>query len=188
MTDLHDEQRRLAERALVVRAQAGDRAAFNDLVELYQRRLTYYVHRLIGDAEQSRDLLQDVWIEVFRRLAGLQSPAAFRIWLYRVAHHRAIKHLRRKGVEARAEEVIADTIGELVVDEHALLENAELVHHALGKLTLDHREVLTLRFLENLSIHEIAEIVGCSEGTAKSRLHYAKAAMRTIIERERTNG
>jgi RNA polymerase sigma-70 factor (ECF subfamily) len=188
VTDEQEERLRLAERALVVRAQAGDRAAFHDLVEVYQRRLTYYVHRLIGDAEQSRDLLQDVWIEVFRRFAGLRSPAAFRVWLYRVAHHRAIKHLRRKGVEARAEEVIVDAIDELVVDEHALLENAELVHHAMGQLTLDHREVLTLRFLEDLSIHEIAEVVGCSEGTAKSRLHYAKAAMRKIIEQEQRRG
>ena len=188
MTDVDEERRRLAERALVVRAQAGDRAAFHALVEHYQRRLTYFVHRLIGDAEQSRDLLQEIWIEVFRRLAGLESTAAFRVWLYRIAHRRAVKHLRRKGVEARAQAVIADTIDELVVDEHALLENSELVHHALEQLTLDHREVLTLRFLEDLSIHEIAEVVGCNEGTAKSRLHYAKAAMRTIIKKEQGRG
>jgi len=185
--DEQEERRRLAEHGLVQRAQAGDRPAFRELVQLYQRRLTYYVHRMTGDAEQSRDILQEIWIEVFRRLAGLRSPAAFRVWLYRLAHHRAVKHLRRKGIEARAQETIAHTV-ESVDNELELLENAELVHYALGQLSLEHREVLTLRFLEDLSIQDIAEVVGCSEGTAKSRLHYAKAAMRTIIERERTNG
>ena len=148
----------------------------------------YYVHRLLGDPEQSRDLLQEIWIEVFRRLSGLQAPEAFRVWLYRVAHHRAVKHLRRKGVEARGQKMIAYATEESVDDEFELLENAELVHHALGQLSLEHREVLTLRFLEDLSVEEISEVVGCSEGTTKSRVHYGKLAMRTIIEKERANG
>jgi|GEM_PF-6817585 len=84
--------------------------------------------------------------------------------------------------------MIAYATEESVDDEFELLENAELVHHALGQLSLEHREVLTLRFLEDLSVEEISEVVGCSEGTTKSRVHYGKLAMRTIIEKERANG
>jgi RNA polymerase sigma-70 factor (ECF subfamily) len=175
--------------SFVLRAQLGDRAAFHSLVERYQRRLTYYVHRLIGDAEPANDLLQEIWIEVFRRLAGLEATAAFRVWLYRIAHHRAVKYLRRKGIESRArEELATSTIEESTDNNYETFENAELVHFALERLTLEHREVLTLRFLEGMDVGEIAAVVGCSEGTAKSRLHYAKAAMRTIIEKEQGCG
>ena len=189
MSDVHEDRRRLSEQAVVLRAQAGDRAAFHDLVEQYQRRLTYYVHRLVGDVEQAHDLLQEIWIEVFRKLGRLESPAAFRVWLYRVAHHRAVKHLRRKSVEARAREIIAGAVEEETSDDELeLLENVELVHHALEQLSFEHREALALRFLEGMSIGEIAHVAECSEGTAKSRLHYAKAAMRQIIEKEQAHG
>ena len=189
LSDAHEDRRRLSEQALVLRAQAGDRAAFHELVELYQRRLTYYVHRLVGDADQARDLLQEVWLEVYRRLGKLQSAAAFRVWLYRIAHHRAVKHLRRRRVETVAREALVHSgVEESSDEEFELLECAELVHHALGQLSLEHREVLSLRFLEGMSIDEIAEVAECNAGTAKSRLFYAKAAMRQIIEKERGNG
>jgi RNA polymerase sigma-70 factor, ECF subfamily len=67
-------------------------------------------------------------------------------------------------------------------NECELLENAELVHKTLDRLSLPHREVLTLRFLEQLDLSQLAEVVGCSIGTVKSRLHYAKSAMRTLLE------
>ena len=186
MSDAHDDQRRLSEQATVLRAQAGDRAAFHELVDLYQRRLTYYVHRLIGNADVAYDLLQETWLEVYRRLGQLKSPAAFRVWLYRIAHHRAVKHLRRKAVEARARETLATgAFEDSADDELELLENVELVHHALAQLSFEHREALTLRFLEGMTIDEIADVAGCNEGTAKSRLHYAKAAMRKVLETER---
>jgi len=69
-------------------------------------------------------------------------------------------------------------------NELDLLENAELVHFALNKLSAIHREVMTLRFLEGMEVKEIARVMGCSEGTAKSRLHYARSAMRCIVEEE----
>lgn len=189
MSNAHEDRRRLSEQAVVLRVQAGDRAAFHELVEQYQRRLTYYVHRLVGDVEQAHDLLQEIWLEAFRRLGRLESPAAFRVWIYRVAHHRAVKHLRRKTVEARAREQIAGTFDEETADdEQELLENVELVHHAMAQLSFEHREALTLRFLEDMTIAEIAQVADCSEGTAKSRLHYAKAAMRQIIEKEQAYG
>ena len=80
LTDLHDDPQLLRERVLVLRAQVGDRAAFHELVTLYQERLTYYVHRLVQDWHQSRDILQQVWLDVFRTLGKLQSPGAFRVW------------------------------------------------------------------------------------------------------------
>ena len=186
LIDLHDDPQRLRERIWVLRAQVGDRAAFHELVTLYEERLAYYVHRLVQDSHQSRDILQQVWLDVFRKLGKLQSPAAFRVWLYRIAHDRVVTYIRRQIVDADARELLAaDTIETEPWNDLDLLENAELVHFALNQLSVIHREVMTLRFLEEMDVKEIARVMECSEGTAKSRLHYAKNAMRRIIEEER---
>lgn len=185
LTDLHDDPQQLRERVLVLRAQVGDRAAFHELVTLYHERLTYYVHRLVQESHYSRDILQQVWLDVYRTLSKLQSPGAFRVWLYRIAHDRVVTHIRRQTVDSDAREQLA---ANAIETEHwndlDLLENAELVHFALNKLSVIHREIMTLRFLEEMDVREIARVMECSEGTAKSRLHYAKSAMRRIIEEE----
>ena len=186
LNSMNDDPQLLRERVLVLRAQLGNREAFNELVTLYQERLTYYVHRLVQDWHQSRDILQQVWLDVFRKLRRLQSPSAFRVWLYRIAHDRVVTYIRRQRVESDARERLAsDAIETEYWNDLDLLENAELVHFALDKLSVIHREIMTLRFLEEMDVKEIARVMQCSEGTAKSRLHYATNAMRRIISEER---
>ncbi len=186
MSDSHDDLEQLRERIAVMRAQAGDRDAFHQLVTLYQERLMYYVHHLIHDRDQSGDVLQEIWLDVYRKLGQLRAPGAFRVWLYRCAHHRAMNHLRRRRAEAHArEDLAASSTSVDAWNEFELLENAELVHVALEKLSENHREIMVLRFVEGMDVKELAEVIGCSEGTAKSRLHYAKAALRRIIGEER---
>lgn len=186
LTDLHDNPELLHERVLVLRAQVGDREAFHELVTLYQRRLTYYIHRLVQDWHESRDISQQVWLDVFRTLGKLQSPRAFRVWLYRIAHNRVVTHIRRQRVDSDARERLAsEAIETEQWNDLDLLDNADLVHSALSKLSVIHREIMTLRFLEEMDVKEIACVMECSEGTAKSRLHYARLAMRRIISEER---
>jgi RNA polymerase sigma-70 factor (ECF subfamily) len=186
VTDLQGDAQRLHERVLVLHAQLGNRAAFHELVMLYQERLTYYVQRLVQDWHQARDILQQVWLDVFRTLGKLQSPNAFRVWLYRIAHDHVVTYIRRQRVDSGARELLAvDAIETEHWNDLDLLENTELVHFALNKLSLIHREIMTLRFLEEMDVKEIARVMKCSEGTAKSRLHYAKNAMRRIIGEER---
>lgn len=185
LTDVEDDLQRLRERVLVLRAQVGDRAAFHELVALYQERLTYYVHRMVQDPDQSRDILQQTWLDVFRTLGKLQSPAAFRVWLYRITHDRVVTYIRRQIVDSDARDRLAvDAIESEQCNDLDLLENVELVHFALNQLSVIHREIMTLRFLEEMDVKEIARVMECSEGTAKSRLHYAKNAMRRIIAEE----
>ncbi len=186
MTDLPNDPEQLHERILVLRAQVGDRAAFHELVDLYQERLTYYVNRQVQDWHLVRDILQQVWLDVFRKLGKLQSPNAFRVWLYRIAHDRVVTYIRRQRVDSKAQERLAmDAVDTEHWNDLDLLENAELVHFALNKLSIVHREIMTLRFLEEMDIHDIARVMKCSEGTAKSRLHYARLAVRRIVEEER---
>jgi RNA polymerase sigma-70 factor (ECF subfamily) len=80
---------------LVALAQTRDLAAFHQLVALYKGRLTYYVRRLIGPTDETDDVVQEIWMAVHRRLATLQAPQAFRVWLFKIAHDLAVNHLRR---------------------------------------------------------------------------------------------
>jgi RNA polymerase sigma-70 factor (ECF subfamily) len=178
-----DDLDQIEERLTVLRAQQGDREAFHKLVDWYDRRLLYFIRRMLGETDGALDVLQSVWLIVHRRLRKLQSTAAFRVWLYRLAHDQAVTELRRK---ARRPLPFEETDNcqplNAAGDEEEAFDNAELVHVALNDLSIDHRRVLTLRFLEDMPVEEIAEVVGCSPGTVKSRLHYAKRALRRRIE------
>ena len=174
------------EKLLVVRAQDRDDRAFHELVTRYERRLLYYIRRLLGSDVDAADVMQEIWMLVFRRLATLRAPEAFRVWLYRIAHDVSVSHLRKHSKWETAgsadSQQALDAAESDDGNESELMENAELVHRALEELSLPHREVLTLRFLEGLQISEIAEVVECSAGTVKSRLHYARVSMRQLLE------
>lgn len=178
-----DDVSAVEERLTVLLAQGGDRDAFRRLLDLYDARLLYFVRRILGDADGALDVLQTVWLAVHRRLGDLRAPDAFRVWVYRIAHDQAVAELRRK---ARRPVAFDDAPGgppdPARPECDARFEDAELVHAALPDLSDDHRRVLTLRFLEDMSVDEIAAVVGCGAGTVKSRLHYAKAALRRRIE------
>jgi RNA polymerase sigma-70 factor (ECF subfamily) len=171
------------ETSWVLRAQRGDGDAFRLLVDQYDRRLLYFILRFVSDSERALDVLQDVWLTLFRRLPGLQAPGAFRVWLYQIAHDRAVDVLRRLQREDAAQEVLRNGFVEGDEGPGEEFDRAELVHHALEQLSPEHREVLLLRFLEDLSVEEIAATLRCAPGTVKSRLHYARLALRREVER-----
>jgi len=126
-------------------------------------------------------VLQDAWIKAFRGIHKLKDPGLLRPWLYAIVHGIAIDRIRQRYSREKAEQVQLDDFQE--ADEPSFAEeDAAAVHQALGEIGVRHREVLVLHFLKDLSIAEIAAIVGCSEGTVKSRLHYAKRAMKGILE------
>jgi RNA polymerase sigma-70 factor (ECF subfamily) len=165
-----------------VRCQAGDRAAFEELVELYQQRLHYFLAKMVGDVHAADDLLQEVWFDVYRGLAKLADPGAFPAWVYRIARHRALRALRKKrqplcslaGVELVGKE--EEDTGDFSA------EDAARVHAALEKLAPEHREVLLLRFIEEMTYEDMARVIGCQLGTVRSRLHYAKRALRRVMQ------
>ena len=189
---------RLYERVLVLRCQTGDEAAFAEIVARYTPRLRLYLRQMLGgDAHTADDALQDVWLDVFRALGRLDDAGAFAAWLYRIARDRAYRILRRRGIVTMttmddASQVTAAAnangggagAGAGAADD-ALLngEAAALVHASLDRLPHDQREVLLLRFIEEMSYEQIASAVGCGVGTVRSRLHYAKRALRREIER-----
>jgi RNA polymerase sigma-70 factor (ECF subfamily) len=180
MTDSAD---RLYERVLVLRCQARDEAAFAELVERYQPRLRYYLRKMIRDVQAVEDTLQDVWLAVFQGVAGLADLGAFRAWLYRIARDRAAHQLRRRRPPCQFLDTV-DPVDERAEEAHFAAADVERIHAGLDALAAEHREVLVLRYLETMTYEEIARVVGCPAGTVRSRLHYAKRALRGVLERE----
>jgi RNA polymerase sigma-70 factor (ECF subfamily) len=164
---------------LVVRCQAGDLAAFEELVVLYQPRLRYFLARMVGDDHSADDLLQDVWLDVYRGVRKLADSGAFLTWIYQIARNRALRELRKRHQPLASLEGI-DLPEEQ--EEDFTADDAERVHTALGHLVPEHREVLLLRFIEGLSYDDIARVTGCQPGTVRSRIHYAKRALRRVME------
>jgi RNA polymerase sigma-70 factor (ECF subfamily) len=165
---------------IALRCQAGEADAFEDLVSAMERPLLYYATSLTGSQDNGLDVLQEVWIKAFRGIGKLKDPGALRSWLYSITHGIAVDRIRRNSSRERAESVDLEDFQEAQEPSFAAEDAAE-IHQALSEIGLKHREVLVLHFLEDLSIAEIAKVVGCSEGTVKSRVHYAKRAMREIL-------
>lgn len=165
---------------IALRCQAGEQNGFEDLVAVMERPLLYYATKLTGNAETALDVLQEVWIKVFRTIRKLNDPGSLRPWLYRITHGVAVNRVREHVSRERAEE--AHGAGTQDAAEPLFTkDDAAAIHDALNGLTPKHREVLVLHFLEEFSLAEIAMVVGCSEGTVKSRIHYAKREMKQIL-------
>ena len=165
---------------LSVRCQRGEREAWAELVSGWERPLFYYLRRMSPTDEEALSLLQDVWVRVFSNLGSLSQPERLAPWLYVIARR---TWARRFAVSAR-EAVSMEDEGELEqhepVEEHG---DAEAMHQALGLIALRDREVLTLFYLDDLSLAEVAEVLEIPAGTVKSRLSHARARLRAQLQR-----
>ncbi len=170
---------------IVHRCQDGERTAFEELFEMYQPRLKYYVRRLDSGGTNIDDTLQDIWFTVFKKIHKLKDTQSFAVWLYRIARNKVYDGFRHKDRFVRLpqeDELPVSGTVEPTFDAN----DAEKLHKALNKLKPYHREVLTLCFIEQMSYQSIADVVGCSIGTVRSRIFYAKQSLRE--EMERPNG
>lgn len=169
------------ELTLVLRSQAGDACAFEELLRLHSKGLRCYVAHMLNDLQHNADdVMQDVWLGAFRGLPRLNDAAAFPAWLYSIARARIAREFRRHSIRFESPDCLeaAEPIempSEESVDSEALLQE-------LARLSPEHREVLVLRFLRELSYDEIARITNHSVGTVRSRLHYAKRALRRAMK------
>jgi RNA polymerase sigma-70 factor (ECF subfamily) len=167
---------------LVVRSQLGDQTALGEMVAQWQRRLAYYVRRLLGPGGDVEHAMQDVWLKVVARIGSLQDPARLGPWLYSLARFTAIDHIRdaaaRRRLLAPLEPDAMDGTG---FEEMARLDDAEQVHFGLAQLDIADRDVLTLYFLNDMSIAAVAEVLNIPCGTVKSRLYHARRALAAVL-------
>ena len=173
---------------------AGDRRAFDVLVDRYQRRLLNFVYRTIGDRERGEDLVQEVFIRVHRHLHRFDQSKKFSTWIYTIASNLAKNELRNRSrnplvlFQAIRKDDDADQRPLQFEDKHSRPDDLfrkrhlrELVEWAVAQLPEHHRIVFVLRELEGKTYEEIAEITDCNLGTVKSRLNRARARFAQIM-------
>ena len=173
---------------LVLKCQTGDAAALEELYLRHSARLAYYLRRLLdGDESEAADVQQDVWLTVVRKIARLKAPEAFTVWLYRVARTRAMDRLAARNapvsLECDAEPGALENASAQSDDSEFSPDDAAAIHAALARLGHAHRDVLLLRFMEDLSYEQIADVTGCPFGTVASRIYHAKQALRRELEK-----
>ena len=177
----HDDDLRL--HLTVLRCQAGDEDAFRALLGEFGGRTLRYLRSLVED--DADDVQQEVWLSVYRSVASLANPGAFRTWLFSTTRRRAIDHLRRRRRERELLVDSTDASGEPVdasADDPAMEDPGRgALDDLLAGLPPPQREVLLLRFQDELSYAEIALVVGCPVGTVKTRIHHAKRKLQELL-------
>lgn len=165
-------------RRTVVLAQAGDRTALDRLFREIQQPLFRYVRSLAGgDETLAEDILQDVFVLVYRKLAWLEDPAAFLPWCYRIASRETMRRLQR--VRGRQEDPLLEDVQIETVSTWTFEGDAA---RWIERAPSASRPVLALHYLEEFSIEEAAGILGIPAGTAKSRLAYGLKVLREILK------
>jgi RNA polymerase sigma-70 factor (ECF subfamily) len=153
---------------------------------LWERRLFYYIRRLASTEADAWELLQETWLKVFRSLSALRDPRTLPSFLYTTARNTAVSRLRSQKLENTAENI--EVHDESTAIEIDAFDHADEVHLALEQLPLAQREALTLFFLQDLSLEEIATLLDVPLGTVKSRLHYGKLAIRKFLSGDKHDG
>ena len=184
--------------SLVCAVQQGDRQAADDLYTETHQGMYYYISKTVNDPELAQDLLQETFIEIYQTIGNLKEPAAFLKWSRQIAYHKCTAYDRKaKAITVDENEdglSIFDTIEEerteFIPDEALDKEDLkQTIYAMIAELPMEQRSAILLRYFDEISVKEIAEIQGVSEGTVKSRLNYGrKAIQKSVEDYEKKNG
>lgn len=170
-------------RALIDRIAQGDREALAALYRGLERSVYRFILSKMNDPHEAADILQDVFIEIWRSAERFEGRSAVRTWVFGIAYRKAIDAIRRKG---RVD--LTDTPPETTDDGPdmatciAASQEAEHLRACLDTLSEGHRSVVALTFYDDMSAPEITKITGVAEGTVRSRLHHAKRLLMRCLE------
>jgi len=169
--------------SLVRQAQAGDQEAFKKLVEKHWGLVFHLAFDMLGSHSEAEDLSQEVFLTVFRRLRDFRGDSPFKNWLYKIAVHACLDHLRKRRREFHqttfdSNGAIQAQLSDSLDDVVARKERQEIIEKALGQLSPQQRMVLVLKHYQGLKLREIADILGISEGSVKRHLYRALDKLR----------
>jgi len=183
-----------ADGVIVQEVRAGNVAAFDQLVVKYRERVFSVIYNLTANREDAADLTQDTFIKAFQAINRFAGQSAFFTWLYRIAINTTQTHLRKNRLrtffsleKAAEEEKTPEWLSALAVEasvekEAFARDLQQRLNEAFQKLSIRHRTVVTLFEIDGLSHAEIAEVMGSSVGTVRSRLHYAKQQLQSDLQ------
>jgi RNA polymerase sigma-70 factor (ECF subfamily) len=185
------------EQELLKRAKAGDVAAFEELVEGYQKKLFSLAYRIVGNPEDAADMVQEALIRIFRSIAKFKEQSSFSTWIYRITTNVCLDELRKRKNkkefsldqeihgedgdmkrQIRSDEMLPDDLAEQE-------ELRDIVNNAINSLPEDQRIVISLRDIQGLTYSEISQVLNCPEGTVKSRINRARNALKNVLSDKR---
>jgi RNA polymerase sigma-70 factor, ECF subfamily len=177
----------ITDRELVATAVTGVEGGFEELVKRYQRPISAYVYRMVGDYESALDLTQEIFMKVYGSLNKYRSEFKFSTWIYKIAHNAAVDHLRRNST--REQSIVKGSEGdeyELPIESERLSPELESerkerrieIETVIRALPAAYRELIILRHSQDLTYEEIVEVTGLPLGTVKNRLFRAREMMR----------
>jgi RNA polymerase sigma-70 factor (ECF subfamily) len=158
----------------------GSEQAFKELVQKYQAQLYRFIWRQLRNDSEAADLCQKVFVNVFLKARSYRGESSFKTWLYQIAINQCRNHFRSRERE-RLDEVEIDSLPQAAGEEHDLVESAQEARRmrlAVESLPARQRETLELRFYQDCTFAEIAEIMACPVGTAKANYHHAITSLR----------
>jgi len=169
---------------LVIRCQEGSRESFELLMRRWQRRLWRYARRLTGSEDAAWDVMQETWLAILRQMPKLSDPAWFPVWAYRIVRNKSTDYTRSAIRQRQLAEALAERNS--VSRERNRAESSESLVEALRRLPPDQQELLALKYSAELSVVEIAVVLGIPAGTVKSRLHYIREHLRRIMKGDKS--
>jgi RNA polymerase sigma factor (sigma-70 family) len=168
---------------LVVRCQLGERFAFEELTERWHLPLWKYVRRVAGNDDAARDAIQDVWLRVLRGIVRLRDGSKLRPWLFGIARHVLMDRLRERYASPPPADIdFSDIAGDTIPDLRE--EDMTAMEGEMARLPATEREVLTLFYLQELSLSEVADVLRVPVGTVKSRLFRARHLLRRGLDQK----
>lgn len=182
---------------LVEKCRRGESQAFDQLVIKYQKRIFNLTYRMLGNYEEANDLAQETFIRAYKKLGSFRKEASFYTWLYRLASNLCKNKLRQWQRQGQfqtqslhnpvgdGQRELINCISDQTDGPDKILEKKDLeqcVQRAIDSLQEDHRLVVILRDIQGLSYQEVAAILGCQEGTVKSRLHRARDELKERLK------
>ena len=176
-----------ADRDLVLSAVRGSEGGFEELVRRYQRPISAYVYRMVGNYEAALDLTQEIFIKIYASLSRYRPEFKFSTWIYKIAHNAAIDHLRRNSGRERSLINGSETdhydlpfeSDSLSPEQQSEREERRVeIEAVVRSLPTPYRELIVLRHSQDLTYDEIVEVTGLPLGTVKNRLFRAREMMR----------
>lgn len=173
----------LYDELLIMKARDGEDEAFSELMSRWVHQLFYYVKRMVSKESDVEDILQNVWITLYRSLENINDISHYRVLLFTIARTKTIDYLRKEK-RWKFRELSPKIIEDQIFKEESLhrIINAEQLHNALALVNTQERDILTLYYLQEFSTGEIAKIMRIPLGTVKSKLHYARKALQKVME------
>lgn len=184
--------------SMVLAVQNGENDAMTELYDAFYNDIYYYILKTVNDSELALDLTQDAFIEIFQTIGSLREPVAFVNWSKKIAYHRCTAYFRKKRDLLLDEDEEGQSVFDTIVEEREefipdeALDKDELkktIHEMIDSLPEEQKTAIMMRYFDEMSVKEIADIQGVTEGTVKSRLNYGRKAIKQSVEDyEKKNG